>query len=80
MKRFINASQSACFACPISRRALTRHGPAREILSRGWYDLLVALSGYGQDEDRERSSEAGFDQHLVKPVAIDELNALLAEV
>jgi len=29
---------------------------------------LVALSGYGQDEDRKRTQEAGFDQHLVKPV------------
>jgi two-component system CheB/CheR fusion protein len=29
---------------------------------------LVAVSGYGQDEDRRRSREAGFDQHLVKPV------------
>ena len=30
--------------------------------------LLVALTGYGQDEDRRRSKEAGFDHHLVKPV------------
>jgi PAS domain S-box-containing protein len=30
--------------------------------------LLVALTGYGQDEDRQRSREAGFDEHLVKPV------------
>jgi len=30
--------------------------------------LLVALTGWGQDEDRRRSREAGFDEHLVKPV------------
>jgi CheY-like chemotaxis protein len=30
--------------------------------------LLVALTGYGQDEDRRKSQEAGFDMHLVKPV------------
>jgi two-component system CheB/CheR fusion protein len=30
--------------------------------------LLVALTGYGQTEDRRRSREAGFDHHLVKPV------------
>jgi signal transduction histidine kinase len=30
--------------------------------------LLVAVSGYGQEEDRRRSAEAGFDRHLVKPV------------
>ena len=29
---------------------------------------LIALSGYGRPEDRARSAEAGFDQHLVKPV------------
>ena len=40
---------------------------------------LVALTGYGQDEDRRRSEEAGFDRHLVKPVSIDDLRALLAE-
>lgn len=30
--------------------------------------LLVALTGYGQDRDRERARQAGFDQHLTKPV------------
>jgi CheY-like chemotaxis protein len=29
---------------------------------------MVALTGWGQDEDRARSREAGFDQHFVKPV------------
>jgi CheY-like chemotaxis protein len=37
------------------------------------------LTGWGQDEDRRRSQEAGFDQHLVKPVDIVELNRLLTE-
>ena len=40
--------------------------------------LIVAVSGYGQEEDRRRSREAGFDHHLVKPVAIEELARLLA--
>ncbi|MGH9322389.1 MAG: chemotaxis protein CheB [Vicinamibacteria bacterium] len=39
--------------------------------------LLVALSGYGQDEDRSRAREAGFDHHLTKPVHLDEINVLL---
>jgi PAS domain S-box-containing protein len=39
--------------------------------------LLVALTGYGQDEDRRRSREAGFDHHLVKPVDFDELTRVL---
>lgn len=39
---------------------------------------LVALTGYGQDDDRRRALAAGFDEHLVKPVDIDRLQALLA--
>ncbi len=35
--------------------------------------LLVALTGYGQEEDRRKSRDAGFDLHLVKPPAIDQL-------
>jgi signal transduction histidine kinase/CheY-like chemotaxis protein len=40
--------------------------------------LLVAMTGYGQDEDRRRSREAGFTHHLVKPVDPQELRQLLA--
>ncbi len=39
--------------------------------------LLVALTGWGQDEDRRRSEEAGFDAHLVKPVDVAALGELL---
>jgi CheY-like chemotaxis protein/anti-sigma regulatory factor (Ser/Thr protein kinase) len=38
---------------------------------------LVAVTGYGQPEDRARSAEAGFDAHLVKPVELDELRELI---
>jgi len=41
--------------------------------------LLIALTGWGQDEDRRKSKEAGFDAHLVKPVDHDQLMKLLAE-
>jgi CheY-like chemotaxis protein len=40
---------------------------------------LVAISGYGQPADRERTREAGFDAHLVKPVEAATLRAVLAE-
>jgi two-component system CheB/CheR fusion protein len=40
--------------------------------------LLLAMSGYGQTRDFRRSSEAGFDQHLVKPLDLQELQRLLA--
>ena len=38
---------------------------------------LVAITGYGQDTDRQRSSEAGFDRHLVKPIQLQTLTALI---
>jgi PAS domain S-box-containing protein len=40
--------------------------------------VLIALTGWGQDEDRRKSQEAGFDGHLVKPVNYPALMALLA--
>lgn len=41
---------------------------ARELrAARGAALLLVAVSGYGQEEDRQRSAAAGFDHHLLKP-------------
>ncbi len=40
--------------------------------------LLVALTGWGQDEDRDRTSKAGFDHHLVKPAEPEVLRQLLA--
>jgi len=42
--------------------------------------LLVALTGYGQNEDVHRSYQAGFDRHLVKPANPQELIALLASM
>ena len=41
--------------------------------------LLVAMTGYGQEEDRWRSRAAGFDYHLLKPVEPEALNKLLAQ-
>jgi CheY-like chemotaxis protein len=41
--------------------------------------VLVALTGWGQEEDRRRSQEAGFDAHMVKPVDYAALTKLLAE-
>jgi len=41
---------------------------------------LVALTGWGQDADRRRASDAGFDHHLTKPVDPQTLNVLLADV
>jgi CheY-like chemotaxis protein len=38
---------------------------------------LIAVTGYGSEKDKERTKEAGFDHHVVKPADIDELLALL---
>jgi CheY-like chemotaxis protein len=40
---------------------------------------VAAMTGFGQQSDKERSSAAGFDAHLVKPVSIELLDALLAD-
>jgi two-component system CheB/CheR fusion protein len=39
--------------------------------------LLVALTGYGQEKDRELTAQSGFDAHLVKPVSPDALSGVL---
>ncbi len=52
----------------------------RRIREQPWSQgmVIVALTGWSQDEDRRRSGEAGFDHHLVKPVDMDEIVRLLA--
>jgi PAS domain S-box-containing protein len=52
---------------------------ARRLRARGLDQCrLIAVTGYGQDEDRARSREAGFDVHLVKPVDLMRLASLIA--
>ncbi|HEV7280209.1 MAG TPA: PAS domain S-box protein [Pirellulaceae bacterium] len=53
----------------------------REIRKADWGGgiLIVALTGWGQDEDRRRTEEAGFDRHFVKPVEPATLQKLLGE-
>ncbi|MGE5177527.1 MAG: ATP-binding protein [Bacteroidota bacterium] len=55
---------------------------ARRIRREPWGAAvrLVALTGWGQDEDRRRSKEAGFDDHVVKPVDPNSLRSLLRRV
>jgi PAS domain S-box-containing protein len=42
--------------------------------------LLIAMTGYGQEEDRQRGREAGFDHYLVKPVDLDKIEHLLKSI
>jgi signal transduction histidine kinase len=55
---------------------------ARRIRAQAWGKriTLVALTGWGQDSDRRRSQEAGFDSHLVKPLDLEKLTQLLARL
>ncbi|WP_254511497.1 PAS domain-containing hybrid sensor histidine kinase/response regulator [Anatilimnocola floriformis] len=48
-------------------------------LPRGQEMLIIAQTGWGQEEDRQRTRDAGFDHHLVKPVEISKLMKLLAD-
>jgi signal transduction histidine kinase len=52
----------------------------RAIRAESWGAAItmLALTGWGQEQDRERARDAGFDAHLVKPVDFGALNALLA--
>jgi signal transduction histidine kinase len=55
---------------------------ARRIRAQPWGRsiTLVALTGWGQDSDRRRSGEAGFDSHLVKPLDLEKLTELLGRL
>jgi signal transduction histidine kinase len=55
---------------------------ARRIRAQRWGKrvTLLALTGWGQEADRRRSSEAGFDLHLVKPLDVAKLSELLANL
>ena len=54
---------------------------ARHIRAEPWGAsiLLIAVSGWGRDDDQRRSAEAGFDTHLVKPVDLEELNTIIGQ-
>ena len=58
------------------------YGVCRSIRSEPWGKdvLIIALTGWGQDEDRQKSKDAGFDAHMVKPVDPADLLKLLAEL
>jgi CheY-like chemotaxis protein len=55
---------------------------ARHIRARpaGREVVLVALTGWGQDQDRQRTEEAGFAAHFVKPVNLEQLESLLSRL
>jgi CheY-like chemotaxis protein len=40
---------------------------------------LFALTGYGQESDRQKTRDAGFDHHFMKPIDLDDIEAVLAD-
>jgi len=61
---------------------LNGHELARKIREQPWGRdmLLIALSGWGQRDDRRRTREAGFTHHMVKPLDLAELAAVMRSV
>ena len=59
---------------------LNGYEACRRIREQSWGEgvMLIAVTGWGQDEDRRRSQEAGFDHHMVKPVDPQDLMKMLA--
>jgi signal transduction histidine kinase len=59
---------------------LNGYEAARRIRQHAWGQgiLLVALTGWGQEDERKKSADAGFDHHLVKPVRLDDLTQLIS--
>jgi CheY-like chemotaxis protein len=59
---------------------LSGYDAARRIRTdcKGSPILIIALTGWGQDQDRRRSADAGIDHHLVKPLDLDKLRRILA--
>ena len=60
---------------------LNGYDTCRMIRQKSWAKntLLIALTGWGQREDRQRTKDAGFDYHLVKPVDVDDLIKLIVQ-
>jgi CheY-like chemotaxis protein len=65
----------------IGMPGITGDQVAREIRREPWGAnvLMVAVTGWGQAEDKERASAAGFDYHLTKPVDVDRMEKLLVD-
>ena len=61
---------------------LDGHEVCRRVRQQPWGKdiIVIALTGWGQEDDRRKSEEAGFDGHLVKPVDFEQLSQALREM
>lgn len=57
------------------------HTACKRMRATAWgrQAFIVAITGWGQEQDRQKTAEAGFDRHLVKPIGIAELKAVLSQ-
>jgi CheY-like chemotaxis protein len=76
------ASKPDVILLDIGLPGMSGHEVARTIREQPWSQrtLIVAMSGWGQETDRLRSREAGFDLHLVKPIDQDVLARVLTSL
>ena len=78
----LSAYQPSAVLLDIGMPGMAGHEVARRIRQHPeFHDItLIALSGWGQEEDRRRSKQAGFDYHLIKPADVTALQNLLAAI
>jgi len=77
-----NAVQPDVVLLDIGMPKLNGYETARRIRAQPWAEqvVLVAVTGYGQEEDRQKARDAGFDHHMVKPIDASLLMATLANL
>ena len=68
--------------CDIGLPKLNGYEACRQMKAQAWDKnmILIAVTGWGQDDDRRKSAAAGFDHHLIKPVDPQALMKLLAKL
>jgi CheY-like chemotaxis protein len=75
----IEAQKPVAVVLDIGMPGMDGHEVARRIRQRPEFQdvTLIALTGWGQEEDRSRSKSAGFDYHLIKPADVNSVQTLL---
>jgi PAS domain S-box-containing protein len=77
---FIDQHRPEILLLDIGLPGMNGYEVAKKIRSSAALDhiLLIAMTGYGQEKDRHRAMEAGFDDHVVKPVAVSTLTEIIS--
>lgn len=73
----VNVYNPHCILLDIGLPGLDGYAVATLLRKTGYNGMIIAVTGYGSDEDRCKSKEAGFDHHLTKPVDLQDLEKLL---